>query len=426
MTHSAIRMFCSYSHKDEELRNSLEAHLSILKRQGVAIIWHDRKIIAGQTWASEIDEQLKDADVVLLLISADFIASDYCYGKELEHALEKHREGKALVVPIILRPADWSEAPFAKFQALPKDAMPVTTWKNEDEAWLDVAKGIRRMIAAINFNKLPTTASVTQINDLTRSTQRRFVHTKISSKGLLELEHYTNPYSEFRDPTDSYDISPTSTVYAFAWLPTSMYLKSSQLQQLTPVAAICTVEPKLVLNAFRSNLDASLMSQFEKPPSKLRNEEKEIIITAMAKSLSECFLLGVSIPSLVLGIGKNKPKLAYQAITNIFLVPLLQMHKNQGFEQFHIKLSRVGDESAALLSFTKTVLKASYPQKNSSSADFIDEKEDQIVFERMARFLAWAVGAFYNSGNPRWVEMLDQVIHKKEPHTFHLKEYGSR
>lgn len=137
-----VKVFYSYSHKDESLRDALQTHLSILSRNGVISEWHDRRIKAGQEWEKEIDEEIENADIILLLISPDFIASDYCYGKELTRAIEKHESKQARVIPIIIRPTEWSHSPFAKLQALPKDAKAVTSWSNEDEAWLDVAKGI--------------------------------------------------------------------------------------------------------------------------------------------------------------------------------------------------------------------------------------------------------------------------------------------
>ncbi len=141
-----IKLFYSYSHKDEALRDALETHLSLLKRQSFIEGWHDRKIPVGAKWADVIDENLAKADVILLLVSADFIASDYCYEKEMTCALDWHDAGQALVVPIALRPCDWSGARFAKLQGLPRDAKPVTTWSNQDEAWTDVARGLRRAI----------------------------------------------------------------------------------------------------------------------------------------------------------------------------------------------------------------------------------------------------------------------------------------
>ena len=139
-----IEVFYSYSHKDEELRDQLETHLAMLKREGVIKGWHDRRIISGQEWDGEIDTHLKSADIILLLVSADFLASDYCYDTEVTLAMERHDAGEARVIPIILRPCDWSRAPFSKIQGLPKDAKPVTRWDDRDEAFLDVAKGIRK------------------------------------------------------------------------------------------------------------------------------------------------------------------------------------------------------------------------------------------------------------------------------------------
>jgi hypothetical protein len=138
-----IQLFYSYSHKDEGLRNELETHLSALKRQGVISEWHDRKIGAGSDWAGEINDYLNTADLILLLISADFLASDYCYDIEMKRAMERHNAGEARVIPIILRSVDWQNTPLGKLQALPKDARPVTRWADHDEAFEDIAKSIR-------------------------------------------------------------------------------------------------------------------------------------------------------------------------------------------------------------------------------------------------------------------------------------------
>lgn len=142
----AIDVFLSYSHADECMRDKLEKHLAIFRRRGVITIWHDRKILAGEEWAGNIDEQINVADIILLLVSADFLSSDYCYSIEMERALQRHEEGEACVIPVILRPCYWQEAPFGKLQALPEDAKPITTWSNDDEAYLSVAQGIRSVV----------------------------------------------------------------------------------------------------------------------------------------------------------------------------------------------------------------------------------------------------------------------------------------
>jgi hypothetical protein len=139
-------VFYSYAHKDEPFREELDAHLAQLRRASFIEAWHDRKILPGEQWEDAISQNLETANIVILLVSADFLNSDYCYEIELKRAVERHDGGKACVIPIIARPVDWTGAPFAKLQALPKDAKPVTTWGNRDEAWLNVAQGIRRAV----------------------------------------------------------------------------------------------------------------------------------------------------------------------------------------------------------------------------------------------------------------------------------------
>jgi len=145
----AIEVFFSYAHKDKRLRDQLETHLSNLKRQDIITGWHDRKIAAGTEWKGQIDSRLESARIILLLVSADFLASDYCYDIELKRALERHEAGEARVIPIILRPVDWHTAPFGKLQELPRDGKPVTSWKNRDEAFADVARGIREAVRSL-------------------------------------------------------------------------------------------------------------------------------------------------------------------------------------------------------------------------------------------------------------------------------------
>jgi TIR domain/NB-ARC domain len=141
-----VEVFFSYSHKDEKLRDELETHLAMLKREGVIRGWHDRKITAGKGWDGKIHEKLDASDIILLLVSANFLASDYCFENEVGRAIDRHEAGKACVIPIILRPCDWTRALFSSLQALPKNAKPITRWTNRDEAFLDVAEGIRRAV----------------------------------------------------------------------------------------------------------------------------------------------------------------------------------------------------------------------------------------------------------------------------------------
>lgn len=142
----AQRLFYSYSHRDERLRNELETHLKLLQRQGLIQTWHDRKIEAGDEWKEVIDENLERADIVLLLVSSDFIASDYCFEKEMKRALKRHENGEARVIPVILRDVNWTSAPFSKLQVLPSDGLAVTKWQDRDSAWRNVSEGIERVL----------------------------------------------------------------------------------------------------------------------------------------------------------------------------------------------------------------------------------------------------------------------------------------
>ena len=133
-------VFFSYSHKDESLRDQLETHLSMLKNQGLIQAWHDRQILAGSDIDNSIREPLESADVILLLVSSDFLASTYCYSKEMARAMERQAEGTARVIPVILRDCDWHAAPFGKLLAVPTDGRAITLWPNIDQAFTDVAR----------------------------------------------------------------------------------------------------------------------------------------------------------------------------------------------------------------------------------------------------------------------------------------------
>ena len=138
-----VTAFISYSRADAKLTADLLKHLAPLKRLGLISEWHDQEIIAGAEWEKAIASKLAKADLVLLLVSADFISSEYCYENELDKALERHHAKRAIVIPVILRHCLWNELPFGKLQALPAAAKPVTAWDNLDEALMSVAQGVR-------------------------------------------------------------------------------------------------------------------------------------------------------------------------------------------------------------------------------------------------------------------------------------------
>lgn len=141
-----VRVFISYSHGDEPYRERLEINLTLLQRQGLIESWHDRRICAGDDWDHAISAELEAADVVLLLISADFLASDYIWERELNRAMVRHEAGDVRVIPILIRHCDLEGTPFQKLQAVPAKMRPVNSWTDPDEAWAEVTRAIRMVV----------------------------------------------------------------------------------------------------------------------------------------------------------------------------------------------------------------------------------------------------------------------------------------
>jgi TIR domain-containing protein len=145
-----VNVFFCYAPQDEELRGELETHLALLRRQGFVRSWSARRIGAGEEWRGAIDQHLEEADLILLLVSADFLASDYLYDVELRRALERHRTERTKLVSIILRPCDYadSDSPLRSEVdlLLPTAGRPVTSWPSHDDAFADVAQGLRKML----------------------------------------------------------------------------------------------------------------------------------------------------------------------------------------------------------------------------------------------------------------------------------------
>jgi internalin A len=145
-----VRVFISYAHKDEEFRAQLDAHLKLFQRIRLIDKWDDRLIKPGEEWRGSIDENLEGADIILFLVSADFLNSDFSWNEEMMRALERHKTGEARVIPVIIRDCAWQEAKFAKLQALPKEGKAVTLWPDRDSAWRNVAEGIKKVAEEIH------------------------------------------------------------------------------------------------------------------------------------------------------------------------------------------------------------------------------------------------------------------------------------
>lgn len=148
-----LKLFYSYAHEDESFRDEMSKALKLLERQGLFEELYDRNIVGGMDWNREISQRLEAADIIALLVSPDFIASDYCYGKEMIRALERNRDGEAVVVPITVRPTELTDAPFANLQYLPKGGWPISSSTDRDSAYKDIAVGIRTIVSRIRYSR---------------------------------------------------------------------------------------------------------------------------------------------------------------------------------------------------------------------------------------------------------------------------------
>ncbi len=192
-----VDVFVVYSRKDDGLRSELIIHLSLLKRQGKIADWYDGDIEAGSEWEVQLKDKLDSSPVILLLISSDFIGSNYCYEKEMTRAIERHQAKTALVIPILLRPCDWQGSPFSKLQVLPKDAKPVTLWSDRDSAFLDVVQGIRKAVESLHTKlqskslNLATAAGADSSNE-NQSSEGQVAMNQVNSGESTGMQNHTS------------------------------------------------------------------------------------------------------------------------------------------------------------------------------------------------------------------------------------------
>jgi TIR domain len=149
-----IKIFCSYSHKDEELRAEFFSSIALLRQQDLIEIWHDKQILPSDDWSGDISKHLETADIIALLVSRHFIDSDFCFRKELKRALERAANGQARVIPIIVSACDWEDAPFGHLQGMPFGGKAVTSWANLEEAWAEVAKSFKAVVRELVAKKV--------------------------------------------------------------------------------------------------------------------------------------------------------------------------------------------------------------------------------------------------------------------------------
>ncbi|MCK8491782.1 toll/interleukin-1 receptor domain-containing protein [Spirosoma sp. RP8] len=189
-----MNAFISYSHQDNQMLDMLHKHLAQLRRDKTIATWTDRLILAGGNLDNDISTSLENSQLFIALLSPDYIASNYCYEKEFQRALQMLSEGKIIIVPIILEPCDWQSTPFGKFKALPNDGKAVSTWENKNNAFLDITQNLRKLVSG---NGSP--AVVQTGEKLPASSMSRNYKVKKDFDSIQKIEFRQKTYQEITD-----------------------------------------------------------------------------------------------------------------------------------------------------------------------------------------------------------------------------------
>jgi hypothetical protein len=200
-----IKVFFVYSHNDETYRNELEKHLAILKRDGLIETWHDRRILAGADLDKEIDQNLVESNLILLMVSPDFLASDYCYSKEMQKALKMKSDGVANVIPIILEHCDWKNTPLKNLLACPQDGKPISEYPNPNKAFNEITNEIRRVITEISGKNTKTSRQISKDNDLTHESNSNPVIFDNVRSGNLRIKKTFTDYEKDTFKKDAFE-----------------------------------------------------------------------------------------------------------------------------------------------------------------------------------------------------------------------------
>ena len=194
MGSGTLKLFFSYAHEDVDIVDNLRKHLTPLAHERIVEFWYDRDLVAGERWDDEIASRLEHADIVVVLVSADFVASEYAYGKELRRALELHDRGDLRLVPVIARNCRWQKLPIGRLQVLPEGGTPIAAWVNLDDAYVSAALGIEEVARQL------LAAGSTLIDDwlTSRLIRRRVI--RVVQQQLADLGYYRGPVDGIPGP----------------------------------------------------------------------------------------------------------------------------------------------------------------------------------------------------------------------------------
>ncbi len=452
-------VFISYSHKDRTSFEDLKTHLTPYLQNALIDSWDDTEIEAGANWRDEIAKALARAKVGVLLVSPTFLSSHFIQSIELPTLLKAaEQEGVTILwVPLIACAVE--ETLISKLQSplRPPDPIGHLPPAKRSEKWEIVCKAIKKALqqnqGAQESDSLPTAEkpgiqlaskswSTTQTQKSTSFEQplnstvevvkqikpRRLIYEQVPVQGLLAFDDLSHPYEHLQDPTDPEFKIPL--VYGYASFPHTNYLISGPLQEYTPVAVVCALNPEAIVQQLREKLGEENLKKFAIQPRNLRNEEKRALLTAMGGVLDDCFEVAVTFSKLTLEFGRVDPKHAYGVMVNGFLLPFIQLHQRIGLDRFCFKFGNVGEENKALLTHIKKAFNVCFRSRRSKKVVDIGANDPVTsTMISMARLFGWAVGRLHNPKQieedehppEHWISVLEEALNEEHRDPSHLE-----
>lgn len=420
------RVFISYSHKDREWLDRLLVHLRPLERQGKIDVWADTKIRPGLKWHTEILAAIDSARVAVLLVSADFLASDFIAKAELPPLLNAAEKEGARILPLLISPSRFARTEGLKeFQAvngslvslisLPHDKQEeiLDRLAAEIENFIDEPLQITSPLASSlqstasrDFVDRAALASSSLVGPTKLTTNWRganrlgFVHTCLTAKGLLDEDLVAiGLYNEVLGPFDAPHLTPE--IHIIIHLPDDEEIISASESEFSAVTAICCSSPEKIASAFEvavGNIPVETPVRFY--------ERQEQVLAAAADALERAFVVAVAVPPTFIRAGHRRPQLFFESMCGIFLVPLIDLHKRLQVKKLHVRVSRVGECTDALLELTKRAVSSVYPH-GSWSAELLSDESRSL--DEMAKEIVWAVKRLYNMKQDRWISCFQRV-----------------
>ena len=308
-----IELYFMYSSADQRLRDELALHLRVLERAGVVNKSSDRCIDSEQDWTDDIDIGLERANLILPLVSAHFLSSDYCFGSEMKRALEMHAAGDARVIPIILRPVDWQESPIGAMQALPRDEVPIASWPSRDEAFSSVANGIRLACQELRL-VLPPRSVVPPEKSF--PLHEVFKPSGVPTITFVEPEGFYKLRLALSHPGRGVVIEGPSGIGKTTALKMALAAVQSRTGDMSPVEILSARKPneletiRLLTQRHRGLV---AIDDFHRLPEELRDELADYLKYLADQELPSKQVVIVGIP----GTGKHLVDLAYDLATRI-------------------------------------------------------------------------------------------------------------